>query len=273
MASPSTSTSAPPDRETAPVALIRGVSHAYGTTRAVDALDLDIPAGRMVGLIGPDGVGKSTLMGLIAGSKKIQAGSVGVLVGDMADSAHRDAACPRIAFMPQGLGKNLYLELSVFENIDFFARLFGVPDAERAGRIRALLDATGLGPFPDRPAGKLSGGMKQKVGLCGALIHDPDLLILDEPTTGVDPLSRQQFWNLIDHIREQRSGMSVLVSTAYMDEAQRFDWTIAIDAGRVIAIGTPAQLMERTGALDLDSAFIALLPEERRRGHQEIVIP
>jgi ribosome-dependent ATPase len=267
------STSAPPDRETAPVALIRGVSHAYGTTRAVDALDLDIPAGRMVGLIGPDGVGKSTLMGLIAGSKKIQAGSVRVLGGDMADGAHRDAACPRIAFMPQGLGKNLYLELSVFENIDFFARLFGVPDAERAGRIRALLDATGLGPFPDRPAGKLSGGMKQKVGLCGALIHDPDLLILDEPTTGVDPLSRQQFWSLIDRIRADRPGMSVLVSTAYMDEAQRFDWTIAMDAGRVIATGSPAELMERTGAANLEDAFVALLPGAEPGGRRALEIP
>ena len=113
------------------MASVRGVSHTYGTTRALDGLDVDIPAGCMVGLIGPDGVGKSTLMGLIAGSKRIQAGSVNVLGGDMNDAAHRDAACPRIAFMPQGLGKNLYLELSVFENIDFFARLFGVPDAER----------------------------------------------------------------------------------------------------------------------------------------------
>ena len=173
----------------------------------------------MVGLIGPDGVGKSTLMGLIAGSKRIQTGEVRVLDGEMGDTDHREAVCPRIAFMPQGLGKNLYFELSVFENIDFFARLFGVSDAQREPRIKDLLNATGLGPFPDRPAGKLSGGMKQKVGLCGALIHDPDLLILDEPTTGVDPLSRQQFWNLIDHIREQRPGMSVLVSTAYMDEA------------------------------------------------------
>ena len=174
--------------------------------------------------------------------------------------------------MPQGLGKNLYLELSVFENIDFFARLFGVSDAEREPRITDLLNATGLGPFPDRPAGKLSGGMKQKVGLCGALIHDPDLLILDEPTTGVDPLSRQQFWNLIDHIREQRPGMSVLVSTAYMDEAQRFDWTIAMDAGRVIATGTPAQLMERTGTKNLEEAFVALLPAPRG-GRRALVIP
>jgi ribosome-dependent ATPase len=253
--------------------MIRGVSHAYGTAHALEALDLDIPAGRMVGLIGPDGVGKSTLMGLIAGSKKIQAGSVRVLGGDMADPAHRDAACPRIAFMPQGLGKNLYFELSVFENIDFFARLFGVPDAERAGRIRALLNATGLGPFPDRPAGKLSGGMKQKVGLCGSLIHDPDLLILDEPTTGVDPLSRQQFWSLIDRIRADRPGMSVLVSTAYMDEAQRFDWTIAMDAGRVIATGTPAQLMQRTGATNLEDAFVALLPGAEPGGRRALEIP
>ncbi len=255
------------------VASVRGVSHVYGATRALDGIDVEIPAGCMVGLIGPDGVGKSTLMGLIAGSKRIQAGEVRVLGGDMNDPAHREAVCPRIAYMPQGLGKNLYFELSVFENIDFFARLFGVSDAEREPRIKALLNATGLGPFPDRPAGKLSGGMKQKVGLCGALIHDPDLLILDEPTTGVDPLSRQQFWSLIDHIRDRRPGMSVLVSTAYMDEAQRFDWTIAIDAGRVIATGTPAQLMERTGTNNLEEAFVALLPGAEAGGRRALVIP
>jgi ribosome-dependent ATPase len=256
-----------------PVALVRAVSHVYGTVRALDGLDVEIPAGCMVGLIGPDGVGKSTLMGLLAGSKRIQAGEVRVLGGDMKDTNHREGVCPRIAFMPQGLGKNLYLELSVFENIDFFARLFGVTDAEREPRIRELLNATGLGPFPDRPAGKLSGGMKQKVGLCGALIHDPDLLILDEPTTGVDPLSRQQFWNLIDHIRQQRPGMSVLVSTAYMDEAQRFDWTIAMDAGRVIATGTPSQLMERTGTKNLEEAFVSLLPGAKEGGRRALVIP
>src|SRR5262249_16841606 len=181
--------------------------------------------------------------------------------------------CPRIAYMPQGLGKNLYFELSVFENIDFFARLFGVSDAEREPRIKALLNATGLGPFPDRPAGKLSGGMKQKVGLCRALIHDPDLLTLDGPPAGVDPLARQQFWTLIDNIREQRPGMSVLVSTAYMDEAQRFDWTIAMDAGRVIATGTPAQLMERTGTNNLEQAFVALLPGAEEGGRRALVIP
>ena len=256
-----------------PVVTVRGVTHRYGATLALDGLEIDIPAGCMVGLIGPDGVGKSTLMGLVAGSKKIQTGQVQVLGGDIADMKHRDATCPRIAYMPQGLGKNLYFDLSVFENIDFFARLFGVPDSERAGRIYALLEATGLGPFPDRPAGKLSGGMKQKVSLCGALIHDPDLLILDEPTTGVDPLSRQQFWNLIDRIRGERPGMSVLVSTAYMDEAQRFDWTIAMNAGRVIATGTPADLMQRTGTTNLEEAFVALMPGAAEAGRKALEIP
>jgi len=135
-----------------PVAIIKGVTHKFGKTVALNNVTLEIPAGKMVGLIGPDGVGKSTLMGLIAGSKKIQSGSVRVLNGDMGLVPHRTSVCPRIAFMPQGLGKNLYFELSVYDNIDFFARLFGVPSQERPGRIRALLEATGLGPFPDRPA-------------------------------------------------------------------------------------------------------------------------
>ena len=166
----------------------------------------------------------------------------------MAEAGFRRAACPRIAYMPQGLGKNLYPTLSVFENTDFFARLFGQARAERKRRIAELLDGIGLGRFPDRPAGKLSGGMKQKLCLCCALIHDPDLLILDEPTTGVDPLSRRQFWELVDHIRSSRPGMSVVVATAYMDEAAQFDWLVAMDAGHVLATGTPAELLSRTGA-------------------------
>ncbi|MGD5575275.1 ATP-binding cassette domain-containing protein, partial [Xanthomonas citri pv. citri] len=139
---------------------------------------------------------------------------------------HRGLTCPRIAYMPQGLGKNLYPTLSVFENVDFFGRLFGHNKRERERRIKELLQNTGLAPFADRPAGKLSGGMKQKLGLCCALIHDPDLLILDEPTTGVDPLSRRQFWELIDDIRSKRAGMSVIVATAYMEEAAGFDWLV-----------------------------------------------
>jgi ribosome-dependent ATPase len=256
-----------------PVVSIRDVTHRYGKVVALDAISLDIPSGIMVGVVGPDGVGKSTLMALIAGSKKMQQGKVTVLDGDIADIKHRRAVGPRVAYMPQGLGKNLYLELSVQDNVDFMARLFGLSPAERQSRVKELLDATGLGPFPERPAGKLSGGMKQKVGLCGALVHEPDLLILDEPTTGVDPLSRRQFWTLIDDIRAGRPSMSVVISTAYMDEAQQWDWLVAMDGGRVLATGTPAELMQRTGTKDLEKCFIALLPEEKRMGHTELTIP
>jgi ribosome-dependent ATPase len=255
------------------VVSLRDVSLFYGKTRALDAVSLDIPAGRMVGLIGPDGVGKSSLLSLIAGAHAIQSGTVQVLGGDMKDAGHRTLTCPRIAYMPQGLGKNLDPVLSVAENVDFFGRLFGHGRQERKRRIDALLRATGLDPFADRPAGKLSGGMKQKLGLCCSLIHDPDLLILDEPTTGVDPLSRRQFWDLIDQIRSDRQGMSVMVATAYMEEAERFDWLVAMDAGKVLATGSPKELLSRTGASSLDAAFIALLPEEKRTGHQEVVIP
>lgn len=255
------------------VARVTGASHRYGRTVALEAVDLDIPAGHMVGFIGPDGVGKSTLLGLIAGVRKIQTGAVDVLGGDMADARHRGAVCPRIAYMPQGLGRNLYPDLSVFENIDFFGRLFGQPRAERERRIVDLLASTGLAPFPDRHAGNLSGGMKQKLGLCCALIHDPDLLILDEPTTGVDPLSRRQFWDLIDRLRKRRKEMTVLIATAYMDEAERFDWLVMMDEGRVLATGAPEELKSRTGADDLEEAYITLLPEEKRRGHRTLSIP
>ncbi|MBP6096019.1 MAG: ribosome-associated ATPase/putative transporter RbbA [Methyloversatilis sp.] len=255
------------------VARLAGVGLRYGDTIALDAIDLDIPAGRMVGLIGPDGVGKSSLLALVAGVRVIRQGTVETLGGDMGSRRHRAAVCPRIAYMPQGLGKNLYMTLSVFENVDFFGRLFGHSAQAREARIAELLDSTGLAPFRDRPAGKLSGGMKQKLGLCCALIHDPDLLILDEPTTGVDPLSRRQFWQLIERIRARRPGMSVLVSSAYMGEAERFDWLVAMDDGRVLATGTPAQLLERTATDDLDAAFIALLPAGKRQGHQALVVP
>ena len=257
----------------ASVVRLTGLTHRYGPVRAADGVSLEIPAGRMVGFIGPDGVGKSTWLGLIAGARQIQQGQVEVLGGDMAAARHREAVCPRIAYMPQGLGKNLYPTLSVFENIDFFGRLFGQGRAERARRIAELLAATGMAAFADRPAHKLSGGMKQKLGLCCALIHDPDLLILDEPTTGVDPLSRRQFWELIARIRAKRPGMSVLVATAYMEEAEQYDWLVAVDSGRVLATGTPAELRSRTATDSLEEAFLALLPPERRDGHSRLTIP
>jgi len=257
----------------APVARLAGVSLHHGKTLALSNIDLALPAGSMVGLIGPDGVGKSSLLSLLAGARAVQQGRVDVLGGDMAQARHRSQVCPRIAYMPQGLGKNLYPTLSVEENLQFFARLFGHSAPERRRRIDELTTSTGLQTFLARPAGKLSGGMKQKLGLCCALIHDPDLLILDEPTTGVDPLSRRQFWDLIDHIRSERAGMSVIVATAYMEEAERFDWLVAMDAGQLLATGTPAELRAQTNTATLEDAFIALLPEAQRRGHQAWVVP
>ena len=256
-----------------PVVCLSDVTLHYRKTLALNGINLDVPAGKMVGLIGPDGVGKSSTFALIAGAHVIQSGKVEVLGGDMADREHRLAVCPRIAYMPQGLGKNLYPTLSVFENSDFFARLFGYDRQERERRIGELLQATALAPFPDRPAGKLSGGMKQKLGLCCSLIHDPDLLILDEPTTGVDPLSRRQFWELIDKIRSARPGMSVMVATAYMEEAMRYDWLVAMYAGKVLATGSPQELIQKAGVTTLEEAFIDLLPPEKRAGHQAVQIP
>ncbi|MGD9881197.1 MAG: ribosome-associated ATPase/putative transporter RbbA [Reyranella sp.] len=257
----------------APIVRLQAVGLSYGKTRALEAITLDMPPGCMIGLIGPDGVGKSSLLSLIAGARALQQGHIEVLGGDIANALHRRLTCPRIAYMPQGLGRNLYPTLSVFENVDFFGRLFGHDRHERERRIGELLKSTGLAAFADRSVGKLSGGMKQKLGLCCALIHDPDLLILDEPTTGVDPLSRRQFWELIDDIRNSHAGMSVIVSTAYMEEAARFDWLVAMNAGRVLAAGAPKELLIQTAAATLDAAFIALLPQEERKGHREVVIP
>ncbi|HGW4162225.1 TPA: ribosome-associated ATPase/putative transporter RbbA [Klebsiella pneumoniae] len=262
-----------PQDTSPPVALLEHVGQQFGATIALRDISLAIPARRMVGLIGPDGVGKSSLLSLIAGARIIEQGNVMVLGGDMRDVHHRREVCPKIAWMPQGLGKNLYHTLSVYENVDFFARLFGHDKAERELRINELLQSTGLAPFRDRPAGKLSGGMKQKLGLCCALIHDPQLLILDEPTTGVDPLSRAQFWELIDSIRQRQPAMSVLVATAYMEEAERFDWLVAMNAGEVLATGSAAELKAQTDSQTLEQAFIALLPEAQRQAHRAVVIP
>ncbi len=257
----------------APVARLSGVGLRYGAVAALDDVTLELPAGVIVGLIGPDGVGKSSLLALVAGARRLQAGTLEVLGGNLAERRFREQVQPRIAYMPQGLGKNLYQTLSVEENVDFFGRLFGQDRAERKARIDELLAATGLAPFRDRPAAKLSGGMKQKLGLCCALIHDPDLLILDEPTTGVDPLSRRQFWELIATIRARHPGMSVLVATAYTEEAERFDWLVAMDGGRIVGTGTAAELKAKTGSATLEEAFIHLLPEARRRAHRALAIP
>lgn len=252
---------------------IAGVRHRYGKTIALDDITFSIPSGSAAAFIGPDGVGKSTVLGLIAGIKRIQSGTVTVLGGDMTSRLHRDGVAARIAYMPQGLGRNLYQTLSVSENIDFFGRLYGQDAGERARRIEILAEATGLSSFLDRPAGKLSGGMKQKLGLCCALVHDPDLLILDEPTTGVDPLSRRQFWELIRRIRADRPSLTLLAATAYMDEAETFDHIVAIDEGKVIASDQTGRLLEQSRAKSLADAYIALQRPDRRSEQTAFAIP
>ena len=243
---------------------IEHLTHRYGKTLALDDLSLTLPRGLTVGLIGPDGVGKSTLLALIAGVRRIQSGELHVLGGDMRKPADRQALSHRIAYMPQGLGRNLYPTLSVYENIDFHARLFGLPAGERRARIRRLLDATGLAPFPDRATGKLSGGMKQKASLCCALVHSPDLLILDEPTTGVDPLSRRQFWALVHDLQQETAGMTVLVATAYIEEAEPFAQLWAMDAGKLLVNAPTREVM--AGHANLEEAYIRLLPPEKQQG-------
>jgi ribosome-dependent ATPase len=246
------------------VAVVTDLSHLYGSVAALDRVSTALPAGQLVGVMGPDGVGKSSLLAILAGARQIQEGNISVLGADISKASARASICPLIAYMPQGLGKNLYPDLSVKENIEFFARLFGQSRQEREWRIKELLESTGLAPFAGRPAKKLSGGMRQKLGLCCSLIHDPDLLILDEPTTGVDPLSRRQFWDLIDRLRGRRAGMSVIVATAYMEEAERFDWLICMNEGKILATGSPSDLKRQTRTKSIEDAFVALLPQRQR---------
>lgn len=243
---------------------LRHVSHQYRQTEALRDMSLQIRRCATVGLIGPDGVGKSTLLSLIAGVKIIQQGEVLVFGDNMANKHSRQLLSHRIAFMPQGLGQNLYPTLSVNENVDFHARLFGLRGEMRHERITRLLQATGLTPFADRQAGKLSGGMKQKLSLCCALVHNPELLILDEPTTGVDPLSRRQFWQLIDELRQENPDMTVIVATAYFDEAKRFEYLLAMDDGRLIVNAPTQQVLEETHTDTLEQAYVKMLPESKQ---------
>ncbi|MCJ8317126.1 ribosome-associated ATPase/putative transporter RbbA [Idiomarina sp.] len=241
---------------------VNKLNYHYGKQLALNSVSLDVPRGKLCGLIGPDGVGKSTLLSLISGARASQSGRLLVLNEDLGESRQRKRLYRRVAYMPQGLGKNLYPTLSVKENLSFFAQLFGINGQQREQQVCRLLKATRLWEFKDRPSAKLSGGMKQKLGLCCALIHEPELLILDEPTTGVDPLSRRQFWQLIDDIRQQHPDMSILVATAYMDEAKRFDWLATMNEGKVLASGSPTELLKKTAASSLEQAFMTLLGNE-----------
>ncbi len=256
----------------APALLAEGISHRYGDLVALHPLGFSLPAGTRCALIGPDGAGKSTLLGLIAGVKRLQQGELQVLGGSIRQRRHRAALYPKVAFMPQGLGNNLYPELSISENIRFFATLFGLGRRECEQRMANLLQATDLQRFAERPAGKLSGGMKQKLGLCCALIHEPDLLILDEPTTGVDPLSRRRFWELVEQVRAQRPQLTLLVATAYMEEAEQFEHCLMLDGGRLLAAGPSHELGAVTPSGKLDDAFTHYQGAGKAQ-HPPLIIP
>jgi ABC-2 type transport system ATP-binding protein len=224
-----------------PIVRVLGFVKRYKKHVAVQGVDLEIMRGEMYCLIGPDGAGKSSLMKAIAGVLSYEGGTVevfGVTVDSERSAEHIKS---KIGFLPQGLGLNLYPDLSVEENIDFFARLRLVPETELAERKTRLLAMTRLDRFRDRAMKNLSGGMKQKLGLICTLIHEPELAILDEPTTGVDPVSRRDFWAILAELQQER-GMTVLVSTAYLDEAERFHRLSFLSDGRVLASGTPADV-------------------------------
>ncbi|MEW6544638.1 MAG: ATP-binding cassette domain-containing protein [Nitrospirota bacterium] len=220
---------------------VAGFGKRYKKQVAVQGVDLTIRRGELYGLIGPDGAGKSSLMKAIAGVLTYDEGAVEVF-GIAVDSERAaERVKHRLGFLPQGLGLNLYPELSVEENIDFFARLRLVPERELAERKARLLAMSRLDRFRDRVMKHLSGGMKQKLGLICTLVHEPDFLILDEPTTGVDPVSRRDFWAIVSELVQER-GMTALVSTAYMDEAARFHRLSFMSSGRVLASGSPLDI-------------------------------
>jgi ABC-2 type transport system ATP-binding protein len=216
----------------------RGLARRFGPVTAVHDVSLAIERGEIFGLVGPDGAGKTTIMRMLAGVLPPDAGEIRLEGIDVVAAPER--AKPHLSYMPQSFG--LYEDLTVAENIFFYGELFGVPRRQRRLRGLELLEAAGLVPFQRRLAGKLSGGMKQKLGLVCALIHTPRLLLLDEPTTGVDPVSRRDFWAILYNLRE--SGVTVILSTAYMDEAERCSRLALVHAGEIRYGDTPARLKQ-----------------------------
>lgn len=208
-------------------------------TKAIDDLDMQINKGELTALVGPDGAGKTTLLRLVAGLYKATSGSLNVLGFDI--DKHPQAVQDRISYMPQRFG--LYEDLSVQENLNLYADLHGVPKDVRSQRFKRLLEITDLTQFIQRPAGKLSGGMKQKLGLACTLVRSPELLLLDEPSVGVDPLSRRDLWTIIEQL-VQEENLSVIISTAYMDEAEKCDYVYIMYEGKILKQGSPEQLKE-----------------------------
>jgi len=232
----------------------------FGTFRALDGLNLQVRAGEMVGLVGPDGAGKTTALRLMCGALKPTSGIVRVAGYEV--PAQVEKAREQIGYLAQHFG--LYGDLSVQENIEFFGEVFDIPIDELKQRSAELLNFAGLGDFTNRPAAALSGGMQKKLGLASALVHRPKVLLLDEPTGGVDPVARQEFWHLL--IALLREGSAVLVSTPYMDEAMRFNRVIFMNHGKVLAEGAPRDLMKR-----LDGRILELDSEDQMAARQIVL--
>jgi ABC-type multidrug transport system ATPase subunit len=223
--------------------LADGVVKRFGSTRALDGVDLAVPGGALWGVVGADGAGKTTLLRCIAGLYRIDAGHV----------APGRSGQARTGFAPQGF--HLYPDLTVMENMTFFGSLYGMRPEAAAAHAAELFDFAGLAGSEHTPAGELSGGMKQKLTLVSALLHQPPVLLLDEPTTGVDPISRLEFWQLVERLHAQ--GTTILLASAYTDEVERCDQVVYLHRGRVAALGSPDQL--RGGHETLEDAFVELM--------------
>lgn len=218
--------------------IVRDLTRCFGELTAVDGLSFEVRHGELFGLVGPDGAGKTTTLRMLAGVLRPTSGDA--TLNGISVSSDPEGAKHGLAYMSQRFG--LYSDLTVLENLHFYADLYQVPKSERDSRLERLYQFSNLGAFSDRLAGKLSGGMKQKLGLSCALIHQPEILLLDEPTFGVDPVSRRDLWVIVHEMVAQ--GVTVIVSTAYMDEAERFDRVLLLDHGRAVALDTPDALQQ-----------------------------
>jgi ABC-type multidrug transport system ATPase subunit len=247
-------TAAPPSDSPPAAISIRGLTRRFRELVAVDGLTLEVPHGALFGLVGPDGAGKTTTLRMLAGVLPPSAGDA--LVGGVSVAKDPEGVKRHIAYMAQRFG--LYADLTVRENIDFYADLYEVPARERPARLERLYRFSSLGPFEHRLAGQLSGGMKQKLSLCCALVHRPEILLLDEPTFGVDPISRRDLWLIVHEMVAE--GTTVFVTTAYMDEAERCDQVALLHHGRIIALDTPQALQQSYAG-----EMVAVRVSDRRR--------